>query len=337
MHKKVLLFLVLAASSALAQDAKKKSWARVIRDFIRPCLSDHNMANWNRLIRNVEQDHNISTPQGRQTNTQPTETDKSGDIHKVCTFADVAGGIPQEIATLVDMLKNNEKYLKYGINPPKGILLVGPPGCGKTLLARALAGETGCGFLYASATEFIEIFIGTGPQRVRELFDNASNYSRMHGDQKVIIFIDEIDALGSRAALAGHDSESRRTLNELLTQMDGFAQNPRVIVLAATNNPQDVDPALKRAGRFDTIVEIPLPDKDRRRAIVFHYVQKIPSDRVAALDIDRIAVSTYGFNNADLKELVRLAALRAVEQNAEQLQQHHFETAIAMIKAQKRY
>lgn len=336
--RKTALFLCIVTSSCLwAKEPKKKSWARIIRDFIKPCLSEHNLANWNKLIRASEQETTNASVQQRPITTEGESRDESGDFNQVCTFKEVAGGIPKEIATLLDMLKNSEKYLKYGINPPKGILLVGPPGCGKTLLARALAGETGCGFLYASATEFIEIYIGTGPLRVRELFDKASTYSRMHGDQKVIIFIDEIDALGSRAALAGHDSESRRTLNELLTQMDGFAQNPRVIVLAATNNPQDVDPALKRAGRFDTIVEIPLPDKDRRQAIVTHYLHKIPAERVGSLNVEHIAQITRGFNNADLKELVRVAALQAAEQDASRVEEHHFDVAISKIKSQKTF
>ena len=225
MRRYMCIFLL--SCTLIAKEPKKKSWARIARDFFKPCLSDHNLENWNWLIGKVEK---TNTPDNNSNRTDPQAPLHNSDMpapdRQVSTFADVAGGVPSEIATLVNMIKNSEKYTSYGIVPPKGILLVGPPGCGKTLLARALAGEAGCGFLYASATQFIEIYIGTGPKAVRTLFDQALQQSHMNGNQKVIIFIDEIDALGSRAALAGHDSESRRTLNELLTQMDGFAQKP---------------------------------------------------------------------------------------------------------------
>jgi ATP-dependent Zn protease len=327
--KKISLFFLL--SSTLVYGAQKKSWLRSLRKKINPLLSEHNKRNWDNLITSVEQDPDSALP--LSFNDQQTMQNFG---NTPCTFADVAGGVPEEIESLLDMINNQEKYIRYGITPPKGILLVGPPGCGKTLLARAVAGESGCNFLYTSATEFIEVYVGTGPARVRELFGKAHQASLRTG-KKTIIFIDEIDAVGNRTELAGHDSESKRTLNELLTQMDGFAQHTNVIVLAATNNPHDLDPALKRPGRFDSVVEIQLPDLEQRKAVLKHYCKKIPATTLKnAIPYDELASRTWDFNNAELKELVRLACLQAAKEEIA-LDEHHFFDSVKKIRKQKQF
>ena len=333
-HMKCLLLLVflgLTSPVIPAEHKKKGSWARSMRNFLMPVLSDRNKKNWKELIDYVED--NPNEPPADEAH-EPTQTTDNAP----CTFADIAGGVPQEITDLLDMLRNEEKYKLFGVMPPKGTLLVGPPGCGKTLIARALACESGCGFLYANATEFVAIYSGNGPLRIRNLFDHARYLSQLNHGKKVLIFIDELDAIGNRTTLSEHDSESKRTLNELLNQMDGFDSCKNIIVLGATNNPKDLDPALKRAGRFDTIVEIPLPDKARREAVLRHYIYKVPT---SSLDphilYDQLAEKSAGFNNADLKELVRLASYAAAHENAPQLTHQYLDTALEKIRKQKRF
>lgn len=332
-NKKILLILFTLSSYSLhaATPHKKKSWARKVRDVLKPVLSERNHQNWDNLIASVEQNPDEQLVQTAQ-NGAPTSKAVA-----VCTFKDVAGGVPDEILSVLDMINNAEHYRRYGVNPAKGILLVGPPGCGKTLLARAIAGEAGCPFIYASATEFIEVYVGTGPARVRELFAMAKQANALTG-RKAIIFIDEMDAIGSREAMQGGDTESRRTLNELLNQMDGFAQNNDIFVLAATNNPQDLDTAIKRPGRFDTIVEIPLPDQSRREAVIRHYANKIPNNVLdQAINYEKLAIASKNFNNAELKEMVREASLGAARTNAAVVTQAHFDQALAKTKKRKQF
>jgi cell division protease FtsH len=330
--KKILLVILVTSSGAVlaAEHKKKKSWTRAIRDALSPVLSERNKQNWDRLVASVEQE---------EGNTQVIQNNNPGEPSNttVCTFDDIAGGVPEEVLSLLDMIKHADRYKRYGITPSKGILLVGPPGCGKTLLARAIAGEAGCVFFYTSATEFIEIYVGTGPMRIRELFGKAQQASRLTG-KKVIIFIDEIDAIGSRETMAGHDSESKRTLNELLNQMDGFAQHNEIIVIAATNNPHDLDKAIKRPGRFDSIVEIPLPDQNRREAVIRYYTERIPSGTLdVVIDYDTLAQQSKGFNNAELKEMVRSACLAAARESSSLVTQEHLEQALVRIRKQKKF
>src|SRR6266581_5826436 len=224
------------------------------------------------------------------------------------TFEDVAGvdEAKEELKEVVGFLKDPQRYTRLGGHIPKGVLLIGPPGTGKTLLARAVAGEAGVPFFSINGSEFVEMFVGVGAARVRDLFEQARTRA------PAIVFIDEIDALGARrgyGGFAGND-EREQTLNQLLAEMDGFEQSDSVVVLAATNRPDALDAALRRPGRFDREVLVPLPNRAERRAILAsHSRGKAPGPDV---DFDQIAAATPGFSGADLANLVNEAALSAV-------------------------
>src|SRR5690606_8911393 len=218
-----------------------------------------------------------------------------------------------------------EKYTRLGGTAPKGVLLVGPPGTGKTLLARAVAGEAGVPFFSMSASEFVEMIVGVGAARVRDLFKEA----RAHAPS--IIFIDELDAIGrarGRVAIGG-SSEQEQTLNQILTEMDGFSSREGVIVLAATNQPDVLDKALLRPGRFDRRVVVNLPDKRGREEILKVHIREVPlADDV---HLDRIAASTPGFSGADLKNLVNEAALLAARRDGTKVSAQDFGDALEKI------
>ena len=237
------------------------------------------------------------------------------------TFADVAGqnAAKREVAELVDFLKSPEVYAKLGAEPPRGILLVGPPGTGKTLLARALAGEAGVNFFDISASEFIEMFVGVGASRVRKMFDEAKKRAPS------IIFIDELDAIGRvrGTGLGGGNDEREQTLNQILSELDGFAGHETVIVLAATNRPDVLDPALLRPGRFDRHVTLELPDKSARKEILLVHTRKKPIS--ADVDMDIVAASCPGFSGADLKNLANEAAIAAARDGVAEISMHHFD------------
>ncbi len=239
------------------------------------------------------------------------------------TFQDVAGmeNPKRELSELVDYLQDPEKYQRVGGKVPKGVLLMGPPGTGKTLLARAVAGEAGVPFFSTSASEFIEMFVGVGAARVRDLFEKA------RAKAPSIIFIDEIDAVGrSRGTgLGGGHDEREQTLNQLLGEMDGFEGHERVIVIAATNRPDVLDPALLRPGRFDRHVVIDLPILDERREILKIHTRKIPL--APDVDLNIIARSTPGMSGADLENLCNEATLFAARENATLVTMAHFELA----------
>ena len=227
------------------------------------------------------------------------------------TFADVAGADEekQELQELVDFLKEPQKFIDLGARIPKGVLLVGPPGTGKTLLARAVAGEAGVRFLSISGSDFVELYVGVGASRVRDLFDQAKRES------PAIVFIDEIDAVGRQrgAGLGGGHDEREQTLNQLLVEMDGFAANEGVIVLAATNRQDILDPALLRPGRFDRQVYVGRPDMRGREEILRVHTRKKPlADDV---DLKEIARETTGFTGADLENLMNESALLAARRN----------------------
>jgi cell division protease FtsH len=222
-------------------------------------------------------------------------------------FSDVAGyeGAKQEISEVVDFLKNPQRYAKAGAMGPRGVLMVGPPGTGKTLLARAVAGEAGVPFLAITGSGFVELFVGVGASRVRDLFTDAKKRA------PAIVFIDEIDAIGQRRGAGFSTNDEReQTLNQLLAEMDGFDRSTGVVVLAATNRPEVLDPALLRPGRFDRHVEIPLPNQKERAAILTVHAKGKSLE--ADVDFDVVARSTPGFSGADLANLVNEAAIFAV-------------------------
>lgn len=244
------------------------------------------------------------------------------------TFADVAGvdEAKQELQEVVDFLSNGEKYRKIGAKIPKGVLLVGPPGTGKTLLAKAVAGEAGVPFLSMSGSEFVELYVGVGASRVRDLFTRAKRQA------PCIIFIDELDAIGKTRGnnLNGND-EREQTLNQLLTEMDGFDGNNGVIVVAATNRPEILDPALRRPGRFDRQVLVDRPDKLGRAEIL--RVHARPVSLGEDVDLEAIAAQTAGFAGADLANLVNEAALMAARHNRQAVLMADFMEAIERVVA----
>lgn len=231
------------------------------------------------------------------------------------TFKDVAGLIEEkeEVSELIDFLKNPKKFQKLGARIPKGVLLVGPPGTGKTLLAKAVAGEAKVPFYYISGSDFVELFVGVGASRVRDMFKQAKQTA------PCLIFIDEIDAVGRQrgTGLGGGHDEREQTLNQLLTEMDGFGANEGIIIIAATNRPDVLDPALLRPGRFDRQVTVNLPDVKEREAILnVHATGKILAEDVK---LNHIAERTPGYSGADLENLLNEAALLAVRRNKDSI------------------
>ena len=239
------------------------------------------------------------------------------------TFADVAGveEAKEEVFELVEFLRNPGKFQKLGGHIPRGVLMVGSPGTGKTLLAKAIAGEAKVPFFSISGSDFVEMFVGVGASRVRDMFEQAKKHA------PCIIFIDEIDAVGRHrgAGLGGGHDEREQTLNQLLVEMDGFEGGEGVIVIAATNRPDVLDPALLRPGRFDRQVVVPLPDIRGREAILKVHIRKVPIDD--NVDAKVIARGTPGFSGADLANLVNEAALFAARENAKTVTQDHLDKA----------
>lgn len=237
------------------------------------------------------------------------------------TFNDVAGleEAKVEIKEIVDFLKNPKKYTDLGAKIPKGALLVGPPGTGKTLIAKAVAGEAKVPFFSLSGSDFVEMFVGVGASRVRDLFKQAKEKS------PCIIFIDEIDAIGrarGRSAAQGSNDERENTLNQLLTEMDGFGTNSGVIILAATNRADILDRALLRAGRFDRQIFVDLPDLNERRAIFQVHLKPLKID--TTVDLDFLAKQTPGFSGADIANICNEAALIAARHDKKFVERQDF-------------
>ncbi|HZV37274.1 MAG TPA: ATP-dependent zinc metalloprotease FtsH, partial [Pseudoxanthomonas sp.] len=246
-----------------------------------------------------------------------------GEDQVKVTFADVAGcdEAKEEVGELVEFLRDPSKFQKLGGKIPRGVLMVGPPGTGKTLLAKAIAGEAKVPFFSISGSDFVEMFVGVGASRVRDMFEQAKKHA------PCIIFIDEIDAVGRHrgAGLGGGHDEREQTLNQLLVEMDGFEGGEGVIVIAATNRPDVLDPALLRPGRFDRQVVVPLPDLKGREQILKVHMRKVPT----ASDVNAMTIArgTPGFSGADLANLVNEAALFAARENAREVRMSHLDKA----------
>ena len=251
---------------------------------------------------------------------------------------------------LITAIKEPNKFTKMGVKPPKGALLYGPPGCGKTLLARAIAGEAGVPFFTISGSDFVEMFVGVGASRVRDMFEQGKKHS------PCIIFIDEIDAVGrSRGAgLGGGNDEREQTLNQLLVEMDGFDTNEGVIIIAATNRPDVLDPALLRPGRFDKIIQIPLPDKESRKSILKLNAEKIPtiteSNDPKHIDFEKLSEMTDGLSGADTASIANTAVSLVIHEYLDshpdvkdiekttidaKVAMKHFEEAVKKVREQK--
>ncbi len=252
----------------------------------------------------------------------------TGD-HPTVSFDDVAGAdeAKEELKEVVEFLREPQKFIQLGARIPKGVLLVGPPGTGKTLIAKAVSGEAGVPFFSISGSEFVEMFVGVGASRVRDLFDQAKRHS------PCIVFVDEIDAVGRQrgAGLGGSHDEREQTLNQLLVEMDGFDTDTNIIIMAATNRPDILDPALLRPGRFDRRVVLDRPDMRGREAILKVHVKGKPL--APEIDLGILARSTPGFVGADLENLVNEAAILAARRNKRVIAQPEFEEAIERVIA----
>ncbi len=270
--------------------------------------------------------------QAQGTNNQALSFGKSrarmftGDKPTV-TFDDVAGAdeAKQELAEVVEFLREPEKFISLGARIPKGVLMVGPPGCGKTLMAKAVSGEAGVPFFSISGSEFVEMFVGVGASRVRDLFDQAKRNS------PCIVFVDEIDAVGRHrgAGLGGSHDEREQTLNQILVEMDGFDTDTNVIVVAATNRPDILDPALLRPGRFDRRVVLDRPDWNGRKMILDVHVRGKPL--ASDVDLGKIAKGTIGFVGADIENLVNEAAILAARRNKKAISMTEFQEAVERV------
>jgi len=278
------------------------------------------------MMRQVQGANNKAMMFGQST-AREEKPEKEGEKKKPTTFNDVAGSeeAKQELVEIVEFLKQPQKFTKLGARIPKGVLLIGPPGTGKTLLAKAVSGEANVPFFHMSGSEFVEMFVGVGASRVRDLFKRAKKSA------PAIVFIDELDAVGRQrgTGLGGSHDEREQTLNQILVEMDGFDSHTNVIIIAATNRPDVLDPALLRPGRFDRRVEIDLPDIKEREAILKLHTKGKPLAK--DVDLRKIAERTPGFSGADLYNLLNEAAILAARRDKSKISQEYIAQSIEKV------
>ncbi|HUD50074.1 ATP-dependent zinc metalloprotease FtsH [Parvibaculum sp.] len=314
----------LAKAGVKFTGGSDENWATTLLSWVLPALLFGGV--WYFLFRGIADRQGM----GGLMNVGKSKAKVYVETQTGVTFADVAGvdEAKMELQEVVSFLKNKEKYGRLGAHVPKGILLVGPPGTGKTLLARAVAGEAGVPFFSISGSEFVELFVGVGAARVRDLFEQASKAA------PCIIFIDELDALGrARSPMGGMggQDEKEQTLNQLLAELDGFDPRAGIVLLAATNRPEILDPALMRAGRFDRQIVVDRPDRSGRTAILKVHLRKVTL--ASDIDADKIAAITPGFTGADLANLVNEAAILATRRNGDNVSMDDFTGAVERIVA----
>ncbi len=296
-----------------------------------------------KTIVNVTPGNSLNSPQippQQPFQNRPPQINKEPEVenkpNELVTFNDIVAldNVLKDIREIVAFLKYPDRFRAVGATMPKGILIEGPPGCGKTMIAKAIANEAGCSFFHASASSFIEMFVGVGASRIRELFKKAES------SKPSIIFIDELDAIGAVNRGADHANEYRQTLNELLCQMDGFRSDGSVLVIGATNLAEELDPALKRSGRFDRILRISLPDLKARKIILRRYLDKLPHLSPAITDdyLHDVCKMIGGFSGADIKNVVNQAAILAAQTTNEEdlvVTKDHFDQAIKKVRLER--
>lgn len=272
--------------------------------------------------------HNESGYEFNSKLKAPIHNNKSIQTEQVF-FKDIIGldNALVEVTEVVQCLKNPEKYIAIGAQLPKGILLEGSPGCGKTMIAKAIANESGCAFFYATASDFVEMYVGLGASRIRELFAKA------RVAQPAIIFIDEIDAIGAVNRGAGGNEEYRQTLNALLTELDGFQASGKIVVIAATNFAKALDSALVRAGRFDRLISIGMPNEQARFDLLKHYICKLPSVSYDVNDqfLHTMAQLSEDLSPADIKVLVNDAPMIALRSDSQEVSKKHLTLALERV------
>ncbi len=287
---------------------------------------------WSRFNAQARQELYDTWFPDKLTNSNQEDSSVENDSQEQFSFKNLGGEISEDIREIVDFIRNPEPFARVGAKMPKGILLYGPPGTGKTSIARAIAGEADAAFFKASGSDFINTYVGVGPDNIRKLFAEARAAISSGTYKKAIIFIDEIDAIG-RKRTGETNLEYGNTLNALLAEMDGFAQDRSIFVIAATNYVTVLDEALTRPGRFDRLVKVDLPNVESREAILRLYCEHIKL--AEEINFSQLAQETAGFSGADLENLVNEAAVYAARENAPGVSKKHLDRAFKKVRNQK--